>query len=491
LKAFYTPFETHFHVNMSTLNTSEDTQCQTKTKNGAGPLCTNKATVIFNSKCYCKMHGTKLGWKPASKSEPEPAPTKPKASATKAVPPKSATKAPPKPKVEVEEEETEVPAGMVKKPAPGKHGTCTSHKATGTKAQCDKPAKFLCEGCDICGDQEKCGMHWNSVHKGHIADDTKKTSNRKEVADDKKCSHNKKTGDKGPCGRPACGTDSNGQMACFTHGGPKKADVSSSGSSSSGSSVATTGPFTGVNWPLLSSQLFDLTREHYAGSDGEPTALSEAINWLNDLIKMFIAGQPETQTLLEHFVKSGWSVMQDCEYIVAHKHTMLFVLREALGEVSTNWLVRMYGNLSKEAGDEAAEVATIWTAAAKECGIDISVSSAPVSGSGSSTKGAAIVSSNRKPTTQKLIEKARAAKVANANKKAKQEEAQEPEEEVSNANAPVNEEVIEFEDEEPAQTPMDVDSDSHADEGVHETFVAGEEIEFEDEDFEPVEEQDE
>jgi len=405
-------------------------QCAAKTKKPGNPLCTTPAVVKFDGCDYCKQHAKLNGW---VEKIPDVSPPSPKAAPkatknAKTTAKKTEEKKTKTPKAAAEEVEEDT-SGVVVKPGEGKHGTCTSHKS-GKKERCGNPGKFKCpESCSHCGGQPKCGMHWNSVHKSANVSGGKAGSTRKQVSDDKKCSHNKKSGDKGPCGKVAYGVDADGHMACFTHGGPKKEDSStSSGSSGSSSSSGSTGSgvFSGVNWPRFTSKLANFMRDFYSGDADEVTAESEAMMWTLTLVDMFKEGQPETEQLVAHFAKSAWSAHNDAEYVVTYKHTMLFVLRDVFGEVDTNWLVRMYGNLSKEPGDEAAQVATIWTAAAKECNINIAVASTSTSGSGSSTKGAAVVTSNRKATTQALIKKAQAAKAAAASDKGKEEAEEEP-----------------------------------------------------------------
>lgn len=454
-------------------------QCAAKTKKPGNPLCTTAATIKFEGCDYCKQHAKMEGWIDTIPAVATPPPKAAPATTTKKTVAKvGATKV-----VEKVAEATVEASNVVVKPGEGKHGQCTTFK-TGGKERCGNPGKFKCEDeCTYCGGEAKCGMHWNSAHKTATLSGGKTTSTRKEVPDDKKCSHNKKSGDKGPCGKAAYGVDNDGNKACVTHGGPKKADSGVAGSTSGGSkaSAAGGGVFAGLNWPRVSELLANFMRDFYSSGEDEATADSEAMNWLLVLIGMFKEGQPESEKLLVHFAKSGWT-SQKTEFSETYKHSMLFVLRKLMNEEDTNWLVRMYGNLSKEAGDVAAEVAAIWIAAAKECGISLAQASATTSGTGSSTKGAAVVTSNRKATTQALIKKAQAA-AANKSDKGKEEAddtAAEVQEEVK-ADDEVQEEVEDIVMDDEDDDGLSVDSDGN---------IVGMQMEEVDEDYVPAEEGD-
>lgn len=430
-------------------NTAETPNCDATTKKPGNPKCSKAGPVEFEGKHYCKQHAAAEGWvddakvkRVAAKQAAKPAP------AVKAAPPKAApsgpvappqkaaagVKAAPPKKVEAAEAEGDED-NVIVKPAKGKaDGVCGGKKANGSA--CGHPAVHHCPStCSVCEGTGFCGTHWNTAHKGANVSGGKSTRTRKDVPEDKKCSHNKTSGTKGPCTMVAYGSDANGDLACWKHGGPKKADAMASGGSTSSSgatAVPTSGVFIGIQWDRLTVRLCDYFRDS-AGMSA--CAESEALDWLLEVIRCCQGGKPDTEALLKLFAKSGWSGSKEKEYFEVYQHTMLFVLRDFLGESDTNFIVRLYVNLSKEAGEVAAEVGVIWSAAAKECGISTAAPASSGGGTGSSTKGAAVLTSDRKPAAQKLIEKSRARKAAaEAESKGKEEpEPVEPEKDENGA----------------------------------------------------------
>jgi hypothetical protein len=415
-----------------------DKCCATCSSKKDNPQCPRDAAVVYDKKKYCKQHAKQAGWVDA-KDIPE-------------------VKKNPTP--EDKPNTTKKPAeNIVVMPAETKGlGTCNGTKAGG-KGACTNAAKLCCPDTCSCKGEAYCKIHWKTAHKGKVLSDGKGniSSGRKPVDEDKQCECEKKSGGGGQCGKPAFGTNAEGKRACHTHGGPKKGDLAGSGpSSSSGGAVNTggTGAFAGINWPRLFTRVLNLKVE-WALDETEANAETEAIQWLCELIEMHATGTPTTESLIAHFAKSAWSKKTGKEYAEVYKHTMFFVLRDLLGEVDTNWLARMYSNLGKEAGAEAAEVGVIWIATAKECGLPVSSTGVTSSATGSSTKGAAVLTSDRKPKVKALIEKARA-------EKAKEEAAQKGKAEKGKEEdkVPVAEEPTEVEEDNESPINMDVEDEA-------------------------------
>lgn len=429
------------------MQTVSNQTCEQMLQSKKDARCTRPATKTHNGKHLCTQH-----FKLAGGVDSKPAAAAPQPAAKAA--PKAAKPAPaPEP---AKEEPVEVQSGdAIAKPAEKRNGDCEGKKATG--AACGHPAKFTCSAnCNHCGGAAYCGVHWNKAHKNATVSGGKTAKSKAPIPDDKKCSHTKKAG--GNCGKPAYGCDADGALACWTHGGPKK---SSTASTSEGASTqqASSGPFIGVSWPSFMSKMVDYFLDH---SDGCKTCTEKvicptyhAVSWLKELIDMHKEGTPATDVLLTHFANSDWIASEKKEFSVVHGHSMLYLIREVFGEANTNWIVRMFMNLSKQPGQEAAEVSAVWTRVAKDCGIELEVQTTPT---GSSTGGkAAPILSARKTQFAAMLQKSKEKK---QQKEEEEEQEAKPDVDDKGKEEAEPDNIIEDDEElepEPEMTPDEVD----------------------------------
>lgn len=386
-------------------------------KVGDKKVCGKPSKKEFESKPCCTQHFNMLekekkakefikdpAAKPAAvaKETPKPA-TKPAAA-----PPAAKAAEPSAPASSAASSDAAIP-GL---PNAVENGICSSSKANG-KGACVSKARYTCPAGCHCGSNPMCKTHWKKAHPEIATASGTKAGGRKEVEDEHRCEHlltsAAKKGQR--CANRAYGQNAEGLRSCAqAHGGPKKETVAGTSTSSSGS-AAPSGPFSGCDLIAVLGVIIDFIAKHNEddcehGCDtsiGLPCAKSVAISWLRELFNLYRNATPSLDDVMLHFTKCERVEGQDEEFSTIFDHSMLYYLKELLGEAHIQWLFQLFSKYSRQAGTDGAVIAAIWKASADELGIKITTFDPPAA---APTEGAAIVSSKKRVNIDNILKKA-------------------------------------------------------------------------------------
>lgn len=387
--------------------------------------CGFAASIFYDKKVYCGQHYKKVpgasqnvtGDTPVTekgpyllskKKEEDAKPKKPAAVTKKttkksdeehdhsdneedAKPAKKVVKKPVKAEASDEEEEEHDTACCVKPGAKKTGAKCPALKKD--KDVCGKEAQYGCKHGKF------CGIHWPSVPAHKAAGATSRKT--KEIPSDEICECDKK--DKSRCSKHAFGKNKDGKLACAAHGGPKKEDTTASVTGKGAVSGAPSGPFSGADFLTLWVREAEWRKTHFLDvehGDDDTCGHCDALSWQMDLMKLLEAGakRPTTDAIMKALIDIG-TTPNGADFAEIHGNCALYYLGEifvgpkGVDDGQTKWLHSLFARMAKQGGTLGSELDAIWKEMATE--LNVEVESENVTPKGSSTKGAALLSSKK------------------------------------------------------------------------------------------------